>query len=107
MTTYKFYQSIGICPQCRKNELYGSEKLCPECKAYFAEYHAKHPKSQASVDRMKAQKRKLHKQSIIDGICTKCRRMKAVSGKTKCYSCLERERISAQKYRERKALMIK
>lgn len=37
MTDYQFYKRMGICPQCTKNKLFGTESRCPECRAYVAE----------------------------------------------------------------------
>ena len=31
--TYHWYQDNGICPNCRKNKILGTEKNCPECRA--------------------------------------------------------------------------
>lgn len=32
-----------ICPQCKKNKLFGDEHICPECLARKAMYRANNP----------------------------------------------------------------
>ena len=44
----RYYSSIGKCPYCHgKNELFGDEKMCPECRAkkwiYKQNYKKEHP----------------------------------------------------------------
>lgn len=71
---YQFYQRLGICPHCKKVRLMGQEKLCPECRAYFANRASEQRKS--NNDRIKQLKndsyRKIADYRNANNLCTKC-----------------------------------
>ncbi len=50
ISDWEFYQSIGICPRCRKNKLYGSEKQCPGCSADMYAREGKPGRMERSVN---------------------------------------------------------
>lgn len=90
--TRKVLQSLKICPRCRKNELYGDEKQCPECaaKAYactmltrenehYNETHRIWAKKQYEIDKEK-------------GICPRCRKRVAADGYVTCAVCREKDK---------------
>lgn len=94
--TRKFLQDMGICPRCRKNKLYGDEKVCPECnaKAYtnvintrdrerYNELHRQWSKRQYEIDK-------------ANGICTRCRKRKAETGYVTCQYCRAKNRVKRE-----------
>lgn len=71
---YHFYQKINICPQCKNVALFGQEKLCPECRAYFANRMSR--QREINNDRLKQLKNESYRR-IADyrnknNLCTKC-----------------------------------
>ena len=103
MTDYQFYKRMGICPQCKKNKLWGNENLCPECKAYFAnkatEYRAK------DKERINRNKRNSYK-SIAefrreDNLCTKCGKPRTDKYKM-CPSCRKKNTVMCREKRNSK-----
>ena len=94
MTDRQFYKSIGICPVCKKNKLWGTEKECPECTAKGYEYAMK---SRARVGRehynkTHAEWAKLeHHKRIEQGMCTRCGKRKSDYGYKTCGICREKD----------------
>lgn len=102
MNNRQFYITIGICPVCNKNALYGEEKRCPECRAKDAEYHEKKyrdPEQRQKIIQINAESRKKRKQYRREhGVCIECGKRKPKEGIATCSVC--RERINKKK-RER------
>lgn len=94
-SNYKFYQSIGICPICRKNALHGSEKRCPECRAKNAESSSRRKRDSS---RKNGYARTTYYRRKEAGICTDCGKRKAKEGHTTCEVCtqkrVERNRLA-------------
>lgn len=89
-----FYQEHGICPRCRKNELFGDEKNCPECAA--KEYSIIMPKRTENREHYnelhKEWSKKEYDRRKEVGICTRCGKRKAENGHYTCGICREKER---------------
>lgn len=85
----EFYKSIGICPVCGKNKLYGDEKACPECRAYSANLMAS--KRAGNRDTYNSYQRdyskSLYQRRKEQGICVRCGKRKANTGETRCLVC--------------------
>ena len=86
----QFFRSIGICPECGKNELMGQEKVCIECHAKRQTWneHNRKPLSEEQKKKMRDRGKQRHKERIELGLCTKCGIIKANPGKKKCGRCL-------------------
>lgn len=87
--TREFCKSIGICPRCNKNRIFGDEKSCVECKAKNAEYKQKLRESNREKSREyrnKWQKERYQKLKE-EGICTRCAKRQALEGKCMCSIC--------------------
>lgn len=96
----KFYKSIHICPECRKNRILGDESTCPECLAqksiYNKRYYEKH--SEILKQKFKDYNHKIYTERSAKGICTRCGKRKAATNRKKCVVCLNRD-IEAHKRR--------
>lgn len=94
MNDRQFYISHHVCPYCRKNNLFGEEKACPECRAIDAEYHARRYENpeqrmqmiQSSIDTKKKRKQLRREQ----GLCIECGKRKPREGIATCAICRER-----------------
>ena len=69
-----FYQSIGICPECKKNKIMGDEKSCPECRAKDAEYkvNERRKKRDKINDIQRRCRIRTYNRLIEYGLCTRC-----------------------------------
>lgn len=99
MTDYQFYKRMGICPQCKKNKIMGSESHCPECRAYQADLMAKIYKE--NRNNIRERKRLAEKEILTyrrnNGLCYKCGKQLINLDYKSCKRC--RERIKAYKLR--------
>lgn len=92
----KFLLDIRICPKCKKNSLFGTEKTCIECLAEISK-----KRSEGKIKR-----KKYNKQQYIlrisrmkeNGICRGCSHRKVEVGKTYCSICLQKKRERAKQY---------
>lgn len=102
----EFYKSISICPYCRKNRIMGAENICPECLAYFAEKNSERYAKfgRKNADDFKRKQREKYRDRVESNVCTRCGK-KTKANRKKCPACLEKDRIVAMRYRERKMLM--
>lgn len=101
--TRKFLQeNVRICPRCKKNRLYGEEKVCLECGAY--EYkvtmESRKRKGREHYNKLHADwERREHKKRIENGICTRCGKRKADNGFKTCGICRAKNREQKRKNR--------
>lgn len=96
-----FFISIGICPQCRKNQIIGDEKQCLECSAKNFSYNKKRREKLGSdfFNRQhKEWSKKKYQEDKEKGVCTRCRKRKADDGYSTCSMC----RAKSRKYRQSK-----
>lgn len=88
MSDREFFLSIGICPICRKNKLFGDERSCPECKVkqipLNQAYYQLHGNNNEAI-------RKRYAERKAQGICTRCGKRKAQPLKAKCGICQAKE----------------
>lgn len=95
--TREFCREHGICPECRKNKLFGDEKICPECRAKAQIRRENYTEEQKQkymykyYDANKKRQRNKYKECAEKGICTRCKKRKAVQGKKKCAICQNKE----------------
>lgn len=82
----KFYLKIGVCPRCRKETLFGDEKMCPECKAYFYTHNEEYRNRPNSNGETYYQQRKRRLEEA--GLCQRCAREKRSEGHIYCPECL-------------------
>ena len=90
MNDREFYQSLGICPSCKKNRILGDEKQCPECRCYHAEAMERY---RARIGRetwnamMRTGKNARYASLKESGLCPRCGKRKPTEGKTYCGIC--------------------
>jgi len=104
---YQWLKSKGICTRCKNGNTINGKSLCEECavkgsaisKIYYAKNRAEIIKRTSDYQKKKIEKRR------NSGLCTRCGKNKAVSGKSSCLECTIRyRRISAEK-RERQGIV--
>lgn len=86
---YSFYISIGICPRCHKEKLYGEERACLSCNAERYKRQLNRDKERYNEIHRKSSK-KIYDESSAKGICTRCNKRKAEEGKKCCKMCNEK-----------------
>lgn len=88
----EFYAKNGICPRCRKNKLFGNEKVCPECaaKGYENTMRTREGTHYNEVHRKWAKEE--YERRKQNGICTRCGKQKADSGYYTCGICRDKDR---------------
>lgn len=77
----EYYIAAGICPLCRKNEIYNNERSCPECRAKAAVRDQKRVKEKVAYNRSKYNER------LEQGKCPRCGKPKAPDGFSWCEDC--------------------
>lgn len=87
--SYSFYISIGICPRCKKEKLYGDERACLTCSAERYGRQLNRNRERANEVHRKSSK-KIYDESSANGICTRCNKRKAEEGKKCCKMCNQR-----------------
>ncbi len=87
---YHFYKDLHICVRCHKNRAEPHKVMCLEC----ADKESEQNRNSRKRNLEKEKKRDLDKYYKLKemGICTYCKREKAVVGKTKCAKCLAKIR---------------
>lgn len=83
----RYYQSLGFCPRCKIEKLYGDEKMCINCSRYMQEINLKN-RDRLEYNKQHAEwSRRTHKQMIEQGICYRCRKRKSDIGYKTCGIC--------------------
>lgn len=93
--TFNWYKDNGVCPICRKNSLFGDEKMCIECSAKryaqrISRYNA-NPEKFKEKDRIE-QKTKYQRRSD-NGLCVYCGKVKSDEGYKTCSKCRNKLKI--------------
>ncbi len=103
----EWYASLGICPYCGKEKLYGEERECIECRRKKYEKVRKRRESMTAEKREEERKRRreyereLYQRAKKENICPRCGKRKPENGKISCGICLARNRDRARElYRE-------
>lgn len=100
----EFLKAIHICPRCKKNKLFGSEKNCPECLASMAEINAKSREKNQNYKQEEHErylKRKQYKKE--HGLCYYCNNP-VFNGTTQCEKHLIKNRNRAKQRNVEKGL---
>lgn len=100
----KWYKEHGICPTCGKNQLFGDEKNCPECRAKKAEWmqEARGRNGEKIAEQHKISQNRRYHELIDAGICPNCKKRPAENGMRFCSICrakrIEQRRIKSGFY---------
>lgn len=89
----EFYRNNHICVECGKIIVPPSEKRCPECRAKANNRKKPLTNEQKAryEEKFKEKQKILYQQRKEQGICTRCGKRKAITGKTKCGICLAKD----------------
>ena len=102
MNDREFYQSLGICPSCKKNRIMGDEKLCPECRAYHEEATERY---RARIGReawnamMRVEKNARYARLKASGLCPICGKRKPIVGAVLCRICADKRAATKRRWR--------
>lgn len=88
--TRKFLISIGICPICRKEKLFGDEKSCIICRGSRGKYNITEEQRKKYNEKFRIKQKIVYQNRSDNGICTRCGKRKAAAGRKKCNICLEK-----------------
>lgn len=92
--TRAFCRSVGICPVCQKNKLYGNERNCVECRAKNYARNLNQPKVVRHINTT-------HYKRKAEGLCVKCGERPPENDRVMCSRCLIKEQNRAKSYRAR------
>lgn len=97
--TKEFYEKHNLCRRCGKNKVYGTDRYCFECRAYYNEYNRKYIENSPQDRKEKYKKRRSEQRKEVyyrlkeQGICVCCRKRKALPGKVSCGVCSEKNKL--------------
>ena len=89
------YKENGICPICRKNNLFGDEKECIECSAKrYAKRMTRYnlnPEKFKEKDRI--EQKKIREKRAANGLCVYCGKVKSDKNFKTCAKCRNKQKI--------------
>lgn len=99
--TKEFCREHHVCTECRQERVYGTDKICPECRAKRDKYRKPLTEEQKIRygNRFRKQQKSLYQQRKEQGICTRCGKLKSMPGKVKCGKCLAKDAEMHRKQR--------
>lgn len=88
-----WYLENRICPNCRKEKIFGDERSCPECAAKNYTRLQKYGKEiwKERERNYSARRKEIREEYYSKGICFQCRKRKIEEGKKKCRICLDKD----------------
>ena len=99
--TREFCKEHHICTMCRKEVVYGTDRICFECRAKKSENRKPLTEDQKKRygETFRKQQKTLYQQRSEGGICVRCGKRKAAEGKKRCAICLEKDTYAHKKKR--------
>lgn len=96
-----FYKSIGLCPRCGKNKLFGDEKNCPECSAKMQAYARKYEEENREEFRQYVNNyhKSVYQQRKEAGLCVRCGKRKPLHNEVRCGICKQKMQLRRQERR--------
>lgn len=95
-----FYTKLGICPQCRKERLWGDEKACLNCRARQSIAQDKrYERKRTEILKNSKDKREQRKS---EGLCTRCGKYPHKDGVLLCQECSDKVRKYKRYYYKKK-----
>lgn len=98
-----FYVSVGLCPRCGNNKLFGDERNCPECSAKAQEYNERYKTEHPEKVRQNtnAYHRSVYQQRKEAGLCVRCGKRMPLHNDLRCGICKEKMDLRKQERRMR------
>lgn len=96
-----FYRSIGICPLCKKNRLFGSEKTCPECRAKESEriYRIRERDREKYNKEHNLCEKRIYSERLKNGLCPRCGKIQTDKRYKLCSYCRNKKAKNSEKNR--------
>lgn len=88
-----WYLENRICPNCRKEKLFGDERSCLECseKNYAAQQKYGKEIWRERERKYSSRRKEIREEYFSKGICYQCRKRAIEEGKKKCRICLDKD----------------
>lgn len=85
----EYYFRIGICPTCKRNKLFGSERMCIECRAKYSERAIQRYHANKELMKIREHERYVRRYAKLKEscLCIKCGHRKAEEGYARCRIC--------------------
>lgn len=109
----QYYRLHGICPYCRKEIIFNTEKMCPECRVKISirtvarkerlteeQNNLERKKAYANMNRLRTKRKAV-------GICVSCGKRNAMENRVYCSLCLAKHReYNREHYRKSREICI-
>lgn len=93
--SYRWYKSMGICWRCKLAYAEPGRIYCNPCKRLEK---AKQERRDPGAVKRNASNKERRARLKAEGLCVDCGRIKAVEGKTRCFTCERKIKESRQKW---------
>lgn len=99
-----FYLAHGLCRICGKRKSTPGTTYCEECSQRLYEYTKKRYERDPDYFRRhnRQSSKKRYEECKAMGICTRCRKRKAATGRTQCPICLEKDALKHKYWYKKK-----
>lgn len=90
-----WYKENGICPTCRKNNLFGGEKECIECSAkrYAKRMACYNLNPEKFKEKDRIEQKKIREKRAANGLCVYCGKVKSDENFKTCTKCRNKQKI--------------
>lgn len=90
-----WYKENGICPICRKNNLFGNEKECIECSAkrYAKRMTCYNLNPEKFKEKDRIEQKKIREKRAANGLCVYCGKVKSDENFKTCTKCRNKQKI--------------
>ena len=97
----EFYRKHHICTECGKEIVYGTDRICFECRAkkYNRKKELSEEQKNKILEKNRERQKERYKELSEKGICVHCGKRKAVAGRKRCAICLEKDAYRKRKQR--------
>lgn len=96
----QFCREHHRCTECRKNTVYGNDRICYECRAKKINYKKPTPEQKEKYAKhFSIQQKELREERLSKGLCPKCGKRPIAPNKKKCEICLKKNAENQRRLR--------